>query len=109
VELIDLDPWIARIDNLRHSGVTDTEDEAFSKWRLDVVRESGVMVAKITLELTSSPSLFMEAWKDWDRSFRERLRKLNPDFARMENGDRFKLVLNPVPLGSLRDSQICRY
>jgi hypothetical protein len=110
LEAIDTSPFVARIANTRHSGVTPTEGESFAKWRFvpgDPGPHGGVQAATLEIEMNFEPALFAEHWRAFDAGLRAELAASTPDYSLAQQRG-FVLRIRGLPPGALMDAEVMR-
>lgn len=110
LEAIDTSPFVARIANTRHSGVTPTEGESFAKWRFvpgEPGPHGGVMAATLEIEMNFEPALFAEHWQAFEAGLRAELAASTADYQAAERQG-FVLRIRGVPPGALQDAEVMR-
>jgi len=105
-EAVDLDQRVARFSNLRHGGVTKSEDDSFPKWRVRETEDVGMPVFNVEVEMKASPHLFRDEWKSFEAGLLADLTELNKELDRLLNEGKAKLNIVGLPPGSLSDDEI---
>lgn len=105
LDFIDTHAWVARIANVRHGGVTRTEDESFCKWRLEQRDDH----ATLRIELTSGTAIYPSQWKEFECALRSHLVAANPAFDRALNEQKLRFLIEPCVPGAIADTEIDRY
>lgn len=109
-EAVDIHHWVARSSNLRHGGVTASEDDSWPKWRLspDHGTEGGPTPIRVEIELTSSPAFFHEEWNILHDHIHCTIMEENPTLGQMVAAGMVQLNVCGVPPGTIAENEIIR-
>lgn len=106
LDYLDTQPWVARIANVRHSGVTPSQDDAFPKWRWDLAdAESGPRLV-VQVEVKGNPRFFRAEWAALASGLEHHLIAANPALAELVGRGALRLEIEGRASGEMVDREV---
>ncbi|MEM7278934.1 MAG: hypothetical protein AAF385_12485 [Pseudomonadota bacterium] len=109
-EALDIHHWVARSRNLRHGGVTASEDDSWPKWRLSIgdAISTGKVPVILEVELTSGPAFFHDEWKSFHDAVYETVLAENPHLTHLITTQAVDFQIRGLSPGMIAENEIVR-
>jgi len=104
-EIIDLDPWVARLADTRFCGITASEDDSFPKWNARLEHEDKPTVV-VNVEMKFDPKLFQERFQGFALELRQRLMDAHPSMRQLSELGVARLRVQGLPPGALANDDV---